>query len=79
MTTELPQAPPEEDARDACCSECGSLFHPTSTHKAQDGLASLAGLSREEVMTVGDEFPPGYDSAEADRLIGRNPDGPTAK
>lgn len=63
----LPPAPPEEEAADACCASCGSLFHTTDGHPAPPG-ASLAGL-----VAPPPEFPPGYDPAEADRLIGRAP------
>ena len=74
MTTEptsLPLAPPEEDAKDACCPTCGSLFHRASEHIGSAAKVAFLGPAA--------EFPPGYDPAEADRLIGRNPDGPTAQ
>jgi hypothetical protein len=61
MTT-FPPAPPEEEARDACCEQCGSLFHTTDGHGRR--TAAIGG----EVS----EFPPGYDPGEADRLIGRD-------
>jgi hypothetical protein len=64
----LPAAPAEEDARDACCAECGSLFHRTGEHATPAPLEGLGVMGD----TSADEFPPGYDPAEADRLIGRD-------
>ena len=58
----LPKAPPHEESKDACCPQCGSLFH-TESHHSRRGIAATA--------DVGDEFPPGYDPAEADKLLGR--------
>lgn len=55
----LPSAPTEEECRDACCGFCGSLFRGTEGHSLK-----IAGRGPVE------EFPPGYDFAEADRLIG---------
>lgn len=52
----LPAAPPHEESKDACCPDCGSLFH----------LAHPLGGKRSALP----EFPPGYDPGEADRLIG---------
>ena len=58
---DLPAAPPEEEARDGCCEQCGSLFHTTDGHgRLSAGFGPVP------------EFPPGYDPAEADRLIGRD-------
>lgn len=70
MPTDLPPAPAEEDQRDACCGVCSSMFHSTAEHPADlAGVASLMGAP----VVAGDDFPPGYDPAEADRLIGRDP------
>jgi len=64
----LPPAPAEEEARDACCGVCSSMFHSTSDHPPTlAGVASFAAVG-----AVTEEFPPGYDPAEADRLIGRD-------
>lgn len=59
----LPPAPPEEESRDGCCPQCGSLFH--STHPKGASLTSTNLASEDE------ELPEGYDPSEADRLIGR--------
>lgn len=64
----FPPAPPEEDARDAHCGVCGSLFHSTEAHVESTGFSDRRG----EALSV-PEFPPGYDPGEADRLIGRDP------
>lgn len=71
MPTDLPPAPAEEEQRDACCGECSSMFHSTADHPPTlAGVASLMGAPAGD-----DDFPPGYDPAEADRLIGRDPRG----
>lgn len=62
----LPPAPPEENEVDACCPTCGSLFHSAEFHTVE-----RSGGARAAAMAG--EFPPGYDPAEADRLIGRTP------
>ena len=64
----LPPAPAHEDASDACCAECGGLFHRTEEHGPTPGRTALAALS----ASMAGGFPPGYDPAEADRLIGRD-------
>jgi hypothetical protein len=64
----LPSAPANEETVDACCARCGSLWHPTDQHPQANAVMGLVG------MDAAEEFPPGYDPAEADRLIGRDPD-----
>lgn len=66
----LPPAPANEDATDACCGVCGGLFHRTAEH-AEGPLRGVAALTGGDVPA--EEFPPGYDPGEADRLIGRDP------
>lgn len=69
MDTNLPATPPEEDQRDACCGVCGSIWHLTTEHPPTlAGVAPIGGVG-----AAVDDFPPGYDPAEADRLIGRDP------
>lgn len=65
----LPPDPPEEDQADPHCGVpgCGSLFHPTELH------GSLNRRDEVDGRELADEWPPGYDPAEADRLIGREP------
>lgn len=70
--TIFPPAPPEEDNRDACCGVCSSVWHPTENHD-RDTVRVVAGM--DGPIGVRDEFPPGYDPGEADRLIGREPHG----
>lgn len=50
-----------EETRDACCDVCGSIWHDTDDHPFAESDATEF------------RFPPGYDPAEADRLIGRKP------
>lgn len=57
---------PDEENLDACCGICGSIWHPTDGHPG-----SLLGYAAEDEPPF--RFPPGYDPAEADRLIGRKP------
>lgn len=64
----LPDAPPEEDALDACCRICGSIWHPTADHPGSEGGVTAAAF--DDPMNG---WPEGYDPAEADRLIGRTP------
>ncbi len=66
----FPPAPPEEDRREPHCDSCGSLFHATADHDGTHVLAALRGEASQ------DEWPIGYDPAEADRLIGRYPGPP---
>lgn len=63
----LPPAPAEEEKRDACCPACGSLWHSAAGHPVAAATEALVGL------VAAPEFPVGYDPAEADRLIGRDP------
>ena len=75
MPTDLPPAPAEEEQRDACCGECSSMFHSTTDHPPTlAGVASLMGPP----VVAGDDWRPGYDPAEADRLIGRDPQAATS-
>ena len=67
----FPPAPPEEEGRDAHCETCGSLFHGTVDHSA---IPTARAWDR-GMRVYQDDFPPGYDPAEADRLIGRDPHG----
>lgn len=64
----LPDAPPEEDALDACCRVCGSLWHPTADHPGAEG--GVTGAAFDEPRNG---WPKNYDPGEADRLIGRTP------
>jgi hypothetical protein len=64
---DFPPAPPEEESRDACCGRCSSLFHSTSDHPDRpNGALTSARIGTD------DDFPPGYDPGDADRLIGRD-------
>ena len=62
-----PFLPTDDDFLDACCDVCASSFHASADHPVSSTTARgpEGGVER--------DFPPGYDPAEADRLIGRDP------